>query len=75
MRKSPSLNKRTERFRAAALGGRNSEKTLSPEIREENLRSARETRLNEIRQRILNGTYCVTAQEISAALIDKHLKR
>jgi anti-sigma28 factor (negative regulator of flagellin synthesis) len=69
------LDKRPEQFRAATLGGRNTEKTLSPEIREENLRSKRETRLNEIRRQILSGTYCVTSQEISAALIDKHLKR
>jgi len=70
-----SSHNQIERFRAATLEGRNGEKNLPPEIDEENLRSIRQTRINELRRRILGGTYCTTAQEISAALIDKHLKR
>jgi hypothetical protein len=73
--KARSWDKRREAFHPVTLGGRDSEKSLPPEIREANLRSSRRARLDDLRRQILSGTYCTTAQEIGAAIIDKHLKR
>jgi hypothetical protein len=66
--------KRTERFSAAGKTPA-TEKTLPPEVREAHVRPCRETRLSELRREYLNGTYYVPAGEISAAVIEKHLKR
>ena len=52
-----------------------SERSLPSEIREVHVRPCHENRLRELRQQFLNGTYYVPAGEISAALIEKHLKR
>jgi hypothetical protein len=67
-------DRRTEGFGALAISTA-SDRSIPPEIREGNLRSSRETRLNELRRQYVNGTYYVPAAEISAALIEKHLKR
>jgi anti-sigma28 factor (negative regulator of flagellin synthesis) len=72
--KARFANRRTEGFRAAQPI-QDSERSLPLEIREENLRSCREARVDELRRQYLSSTYYVPAGEISAAVIEKHLKR
>jgi hypothetical protein len=67
-------DRRPDRFNATQPI-QSSERSLPLEIREENLRSRREARVNELRRQYLGGAYCVPAGEISAAVIAKHLKR
>jgi len=64
-----------ERFFGAAAGVQGGEKSLPPEIREGDRPCCRETRVNELRQQYQKGTYHISAAEISAAIIEKHLKR
>jgi anti-sigma28 factor (negative regulator of flagellin synthesis) len=72
--KNRSANRRIDRFCASAFA-HIGERSLPPEIREDNLRTTREARVNELRRQYLSGTYPVSAEEISGALIEKHLKR
>lgn len=64
-----------ERFFAAAAAAQGSEKSLPLQIREENVRSCRDIRIEELRRQYLTGTYYVPAVEIGAAIVEKHLKR
>jgi anti-sigma28 factor (negative regulator of flagellin synthesis) len=66
--------KRTDPFGIAAIQSAN-ERSLPPEFRQEDERSTRELRIADLRRQYQNGTYYVPAPEISAALIEKHLKR
>lgn len=74
MTKARFSDRRTDRFSPAQLIP-DRERGLPLEIREENLRSFREARVNEFRRQYASGQYYVPAGEISAALIEKHLKR
>jgi anti-sigma28 factor (negative regulator of flagellin synthesis) len=67
-------DRRIERFNAAQPIKKN-ERCLPIEIREQNLGSCREARVDELRRQYLSGEYYVPAGEISAAVIEKHLKR
>lgn len=74
MSKARFLDRRTDRLgRARTIP--NGDRRLPLEIGEENLRSYREARVNELRLQYASGQYYVPAAEISAALIEKHLKR
>jgi anti-sigma28 factor (negative regulator of flagellin synthesis) len=66
--------RRTEPFAAAPVE-QISDSNLRPEIHEGDLGSCRESRLAELKRQYLSGTYYVPAGEISAALVEKHLKR
>jgi anti-sigma28 factor (negative regulator of flagellin synthesis) len=72
--KARLCEKRTDPFGVAAIQT-SSDRSLPPEIREENERSSRESRLAELKRQYQAGTYYVPALEISAAVIEKHLKR
>lgn len=61
--------------RAAAVAASRIDRSLPTGIREDNLRANRQNRIEELRRQYLSGTYYVPASEISAALIEKHLKR
>ena len=37
--------------------------------------AARERRIEELREKFLDGTYCVDAAKISAKIIDRHLEK
>ena len=67
-------DQRTERCGAPAITT-TSDKSLPSEIREENLRSRRDSRISELKRQYLSGTYYVPASEISAVLVEKYLKR
>ena len=75
MAKARLSERRLERFFAAAAAAQSSERSLPPEIREENIRSCPETRIDELRRQYLADAYYVPAAEISAAIVEKHLKR
>ena len=72
--KNRSGIRRIDRFCASAFA-HIGHRSLPPEIREDNLRTTREGCVNELRRQYLSGTYLVSAEEIGAALIEKHLKR
>ncbi len=74
MAKARLADNRAERFGAPSIAKTN-DRSLPAEIREENLRSTRDSRVSELRRQYLSGTYYVPASEISAVLIEKHLKR
>ena len=74
MNKTRVCEKRTDPFGVAAIQTV-SDRSLPPEFREENERSVRESRVAELKRQYQAGNYNVPALEISAAVIEKHLKR
>lgn len=73
MPKPRILQKTGERFGAAISLPK--DKSLPPEIREDDPRAKRQIRVEELRRQYLSGEYYVPAIEISSSLIEKHLKR
>jgi hypothetical protein len=48
---------------------------LPPEILEHDLQAYRDARIEDLRRKFRSAEYYVPASEISAALVEKHLKR
>lgn len=79
MAKTVSSDQHKARFGAPVLPQH--DRNLPPEIRPEperrepNDACPRESRIADLRRQYRSGTYYVPTAEISAALIEKHLKR
>jgi anti-sigma28 factor (negative regulator of flagellin synthesis) len=74
MTRARLAEKRTDPFGVAAIQAA-SNRSLPTEIKKETEHSSREMRISELKRQYQSGTYYVPAAEISAALIEKHLKR